>query len=110
MAELRTTAEAQGNAGIVRGAIGFVVYWMPVWIPLTVLGQVALLGLRPALNESRRLEHEEAIVTERFERSRSEFERMQAEATAWKDPVYRERLRRARIEGAERPQIEPEAH
>ncbi len=73
-------------------------YWAPVWIPLGLLAQIALLGLRPARAEGERLEREAAGVLARHERTEAEWERMRAEREAWDDEVWRERMRRARID------------
>jgi len=81
---------------MIAAGAGFVLFWMPVWIPLGLLAQVSLRGLQPSLTERERLLREERSVTERFEAARRTLESMQAEATAWKDPVYLERVRRAR--------------
>jgi hypothetical protein len=69
-----------------------------VWIPLGLFAQIALLGLRPALVEAKRLEHEAAGVEARHERTEQEWKRMRAEREAWDDEVWRERMRRAHLE------------
>ena len=90
-------------AGGLRALAVFVGYWAPVWIPLGLLAQIALLGLTPALEERRRLAREAPVVEARHERTQAQYERMRAEAEAWTDPVWRERWRRANQggEGAE---------
>jgi len=60
---------------------------------------VATRGLAPALAESRRLDREEPVVEERFSRTEAALEAAQAEAQAFQDPIYLERLRRARESG-----------
>ena len=82
--------------GLLLTSVGVILFWMPVWIPLCLLAQIALRGLNPSLVEHERLLREEQTVTERHEAARAQFQSMQAEATAWKDPVYHERVRRVR--------------
>lgn len=72
---------------------GGVFYWMPVWIPLGLLAQVALLGMKPALAESRRLAVHERVLTGRLEERVSRRDELRALFDALADPVYRERLR-----------------
>lgn len=73
-----------------------VLYWSPVWVPLLLIWQIAEAGLEPALAEQRRLEEARPAVERRHAVSEARFERMSAERRAWEDPVYRERVRRAR--------------
>ena len=82
------------HSGFPRGIVGRVLFWMPVWVPLLLLWQVSVRGLRPALAEHSRLAREEAAVVERHRASRADLEHMQAETLAWSDPIYRERVRR----------------
>jgi hypothetical protein len=78
----------------------FTAYWAPVWIPLGLLAQMAVLGLKPTLIERERLERERPVVEARHERTRARYERMSAEVEAWGDPVWRERWRRAQARQA----------
>jgi hypothetical protein len=71
-----------------------VAYWAPVWIPMVVLAQVALGGLRPALAESRRLDREEERMAERLEREHAESARLERALQAQDDPIFLERERR----------------
>jgi hypothetical protein len=87
----------RAGAGLVRlfgGLLGGVLFWMPVWVPLVLLAQVGLLGLRPARTESRQIaEHE----IERAKRLKGHSERratLEAWSEALDDPVYRERMQR----------------
>ena len=70
--------------------------WAPVWLPLGMFAQIALLGLRPARLERDRLESAAPAVEARHAKIRDEWERMSAERAAWDDEVYRERWRRAK--------------
>ncbi len=79
-----------------RGVMRALWYWMPVLVPLLLLGQVCLRGLRPALVEGRRLEREAPAVRARHADARLRFETMERQVHAWRDPVYQERLRRQR--------------
>jgi hypothetical protein len=77
-----------------RGASGRVVYWAPVWVPMAVLAQVALLGLGPALAEERRIEAAEVELTARIAHEREEREQLERALRAQNDPIYLERERR----------------
>ena len=73
-------------------------FWAPVWVPLLVFAQIALLGLRPALAEQQRLDaaEDELLDSERTLAERAG--RLEFELRAERDPVYRERIRRAERE------------
>lgn len=85
-----------GPASAAGGLARLGLYWAPVWVPLLLLWQVSVRGLRPALEERARLAREQVAVVARYRDARERFERMDAEVRAWADPIYRERLRRAR--------------
>lgn len=94
-------SQATGSSGVGcaprrRGLLRAFWYWLPVLVPLLILGQVCLQGLRPALAEGRRLEREEPAVRARHEDAQVRFETMELRVRAWRDPVYQERLRRQR--------------
>ena len=73
--------------------------WAPVWVPALLFWQITSNGLTPALAEQKRLDDARPGVEERHSRTTDDFERMSTERTAWDDPVYRERKRRARTTG-----------
>jgi hypothetical protein len=77
-----------------RSAGSRLVFWAPVWVPLAVLAQVALLGLGPALAESRRLDGAARDLSERLERERTAAAELQRLLRAQSDPIYLERERR----------------
>ncbi|MCB9909549.1 MAG: hypothetical protein H6829_04695, partial [Planctomycetes bacterium] len=85
--------------------VGALVGWSPVWIPLILMWQFADRGLRPALAERQRLHQLAPQVEAEHQDSEQAFEVLQAEAIAWQDPVYRERLRRLELLGP--PEFEP---
>ncbi len=93
----KSKAQHAKRSGPIRALVGGIVYWMPVWVPLVLLWQVVDRGLRPAREEARRLAGEEQTVATRYSNARASFERMHAEAKAWTDPIYRERVRRLRL-------------
>lgn len=72
-----------------------IVAWSPVWIAFLVLGQVALLGLRPALTERKRLAAAEAEMRARTEREQTRAAELERLERAQNDPIYLERERRA---------------
>jgi len=76
--------------------LGSALRWAPVWVPALLFWQITSNGLTPALAEQKRLDSARPTVESRHAHSTSEFERMSAERTAWDDPVYLERKRRAR--------------
>ncbi len=89
-------------------------YWAPVWVPMIVLTQVALGGLRPALAESRRLDREEQRMGERLAHEQLEAARLGSALRAQDDPIYLERERRLQRnapgpQGAE-GQLGPDGH
>jgi hypothetical protein len=87
----------RAGAGLVRlfgGLLGGVLFWMPVWVPLVLLAQVGLLGLRPARAESRRLAEHEVELAERLAGHSARRATLEAWSVALDDPVYRERMQR----------------
>jgi hypothetical protein len=87
----------RAGAGLVRlfgGLLGGVLFWMPVWVPLVLLAQVGLLGLRPARAESRRLDEHEFELDKRLKGHSERREMLMAWSEALDDPIYRERMRR----------------
>ncbi|MDF1838337.1 MAG: hypothetical protein P1V35_10740 [Planctomycetota bacterium] len=86
------------------GLILGVKHWAPVWIPGLLLWQFASKGLQPALVEAQRLQDVTPGVEARHGEAKEAFEQVQAEAKAWQDPVYRERMRRSRFQ--ETPDLE----
>jgi hypothetical protein len=73
---------------------GRAVFWSPVWVPLTLLAQIALQGLGPALAESRRLGAAEQELGARLEHERETGAELQRALRAQNDPIYLERERR----------------
>jgi hypothetical protein len=69
-------------------------YWLPVLVALAVFGQVALLGLRPALSEERRLVEAGEVMLGRHGAAIEESARLTRLLRAQQDPVYLERERR----------------
>jgi hypothetical protein len=72
-------------------------FWSPVFAALVLFAQVALLGLRPAVSESRRLADAEVMLVERHERAVAENNAVSAQLLARQDPIFRERQRRMRL-------------
>lgn len=71
-----------------------ILFWAPVWLPLAVLSQLALLGLGPALAERRRLTSAERELDVRLEREQLERAELERASRAQDDPIYLERERR----------------
>ena len=72
-------------------------YWLPVIVALAVFGQVALLGLRPALTEERRLADATEVLLERQAAALEESARLSRLLRAQQDPVFLERERREQL-------------
>jgi hypothetical protein len=72
-------------------------YWSPVLALMLLFGEIAFLGLRPALAESRRLDVAAPAVAERLARAEEAHERIELQLRARRDPIYQERLRRLRL-------------
>jgi hypothetical protein len=68
--------------------------WAPVWIAFAVLGQVALLGLRPAMAERRKLAQAETLLRARIEREEKQAAELERLQRAQNDPIFLERERR----------------
>ena len=77
-------------------AAGRVLHWLPVAAAMILFAQVALLGLRPAISERRRLSEAEVVLRERHARDQSLARAIDAELRARRDPIFRERQRRLR--------------
>jgi len=75
-----------------------VIEWAPVWAPLAISTQIVLLGLRPALQEERRLEREEAILEQRYAELSQERLELDLRLEAQRDPLFLERERRALLD------------
>ena len=72
-------------------------YWTPVFVLMLLFGEIAFLGLRPALAEKRRLDVAETLVAERLAVAQDKHADVQLQLGARRDPIYAERLRRLRI-------------
>ena len=70
--------------------------WLPVLGLFAVFLQLCWLGLRPALSESDRLAGAEHTVAAREERLAERNTHLLRELRALSDPVFEERVRRAR--------------
>lgn len=84
----------RGERAGVRAVCGRLAYWSPVWIPLALLAQIALLGLSPARDEARRLEAAGAVLDERLGRELDDRLSLERVLRAQDDPIYLERERR----------------
>lgn len=68
--------------------------WAPVWIPLVLVAQIGIRGLRPALAEQRRLERAETGLELRHDQALEESTELDRLLRAQDDPIYQERERR----------------
>ncbi len=82
-------------SGATEALGGRLLYWAPVWLPLILLAQLAVGGLRPALAETRRLDAAERNVAA-FEFELAEDARvLDANRRCLVDPIYRERVKKS---------------
>lgn len=93
MADRRRARGARGPAGF-AGVLREALRWAPVWLPLALFAQVAILGLRPALAEERHLEAQEVEVRARYERAVERRDELQRILRAQADPMYEARWRK----------------
>jgi hypothetical protein len=80
-----------------------VLFWAPVWLPMVVLSQIALLGLGPAIARRRSLSAAESELAQRLEREEREQAELQRWQRAQSDAIYLERERRL-LRTGEQPQ------
>jgi len=73
-------------------------YWAPVWLPLVLLIQVAVFGLRPAWLEKQRLDRSTAEVDAREGRLDDDHVELVRDRRKLSDPIYRERVRRSLLD------------
>ncbi len=78
-----------------RTAGTFVVRSVRIWLPLVVLVQFGLRGLRPAWDEHLRLDREEHSMQARVQTLVAERRAILRDARKLSDPVYRERVRKS---------------
>jgi hypothetical protein len=88
-----------------RVACGRIAFWSPVWIPLALLAQIALLGLAPARHEAKRLGAAEAALGERIDGELEDRLVLERVLRAQDDPIYLERERR--LLRAQSPAVPP---
>ena len=88
------TSESVQMRTQLKHVLGRALFWAPVWAPLIVLAQIALLGFGPALAESRRLTGAEQEMDARLQRERDERAQLERVLRAQNDAVYLERERR----------------
>ena len=80
-----------------REALRALVYWLPVLVVMVLFAQVALLGLRPAVCERRRLSEAETALRQRHERDLGLRAKYAVNLAARQDPIFLERQRRLRL-------------
>ncbi len=85
------------SRGIARHVAARLVFWMPVFAALGLFAQVAFLGLRPAISEARRLADASDMLEGRWRRDQQLYDAYELQVQARKDPIFRERQRRARL-------------
>ncbi len=93
-------AGSEHSGGILRRgllkSLEGVTWSMPVWVPLLLLFQIGTRGLNPALAEGQRLDLCEVELEQRLSGSLERRAELESERAALDDPMYIERLKRAR--------------
>ena len=95
--EISPTPEPAPEHAQEPGARALFLYWLPVIAALAVFTQVAVLGLRPALFEERRLGDATETLVRRYADSVEESARLGRLLHAQQDPVLLERERREQL-------------
>lgn len=83
------------TAATAKSTLRQVLAWSPVFLAMAILAQVALLGLRPAVAERRRIAEAEQQMRARVEREELHAKELERVERAQNDPIYLERERRA---------------
>ncbi len=96
-------ARANGSSGqptflgaFPKAILGRLLFWAPVWVPLIVVFQLVLSGLKPTQAEGRRVRGAEDEVLQRVEDLESERDDLQLRRDMLSDPIYRARVDRTR--------------
>ena len=105
MAQERTTDESDTDEvrglalpiAFVGGLLGRLAFWAPVVFAFLFLAQASLKGLKPALAEEQRLTDEEARMRAVHEGLLEEQTSLERRLEAYRDPIYLEREKRARL-------------
>lgn len=92
------TATDRRPASVTGGLFRALVHWAPVWIPLVLLAQIGLLGLRPALREARLLRQSEAVLETRRNGALDRQTYWKRMLDAQHDPMFIERERRRALD------------
>ncbi|MFT5289676.1 MAG: hypothetical protein ACI8QS_001099 [Planctomycetota bacterium] len=93
MARANGSSKRPSFLGLVFGRL---LFWAPVWVPLIVVFQLVLSGLKPTQAEGRRVRGAEDEVLQRVEDLESEREDLQLRRDMLADPIYRARVDRTR--------------
>ncbi len=95
--ELANAPAASDRRALLAHLRARALYWSPVFVLMVLFGEIAFLGLRPALAEKRRLDVAEVAVAERLASAQDKRAAVDLQLRARTDPIYQERLRRLRI-------------
>jgi hypothetical protein len=68
-----------------------ILFWIPVMVPLILLGQLGTKGMRPALQEAAELEEDERKLDEKLLITELRRKDLQHELEALGDSIYRHR-------------------
>lgn len=102
MARQTTKNRGQGRA-ILRAGVGRIVFWAPVWVPLIVVYQITLGGLKPTLAEGERVHAAEDEVQQRVDQLEAERSDLETRREMLNDPIYRARVERTKHRADRQP-------
>ena len=71
-----------------------ILFWIPVMVPLILLGQLGTKGMRPALQEAAELEEDERKLDDKLLLTELRRRDLQSELDALGDEIYRHRSAR----------------
>ena len=95
---MRNHSDRDGRraGGLMRSLGGRILFWAPVWVPLIVVYQMTLQGLKPTLMEGQRVRGAQAEVQKRVQQLEAERADLELRRDMLADPVYRARVERTR--------------
>ena len=73
-----------------------ILFWIPVMVPLILLGQLGTKGMRPALQEASALEEDERKLDEKLLVTELRHDELESDLESLRDPFFRHRSARRR--------------
>lgn len=91
------------DSGFLKALFGRLLFWAPVWIPLIVVYQLVLGGMKPTLADGERIQGADSEVRERVEKLEAERDELETRREMLGDPIYRARVERSRLRADREP-------